>query len=67
MAKCVITGVEISNHEGYVLDVTEARRAICDPSNRIKAIEKVVVNLGERDSRIHRQLRPASSLVVSAG
>ena len=49
MAKCFITGVEIPIHEAYVLDVTEARRAIRDLSNRIKAIEKLVVNLGERD------------------
>jgi len=49
MAKCFITGVEIPIQEAYVLDITEARRAIRDLSNRIKAIEKLVVNLGERD------------------
>lgn len=72
MAKYFITGVEIPIHEAYVLDISEARRAIRDLSNRIKAIEGTVSRRdpGEAGRRIRhahakgREIPPVSDAVV---
>lgn len=77
MIQCSMTGVEMVLQEAYALDVYEARLALRDLANRMKAVEKLVTMFGIPDSiekinpvdrsvRIKKQHRLVSRAVATA-
>lgn len=50
MAKCFVTGVEISLDEAYVLDGSAARRLLRDLRQRVASLQRLIEQLGSKDS-----------------
>ena len=49
MAKCYITGLEVTVDESYLLDRGAARRAILTLKQRMAAVERLQTQLGPKD------------------
>jgi len=49
MAKCFITGVDMSIHDAYMLDRTAANRAVKDIRQQLAALERLIEQLGSID------------------
>jgi hypothetical protein len=49
MAKCFITGVEMSLSDGYVLDISAAKRALLNLRQRTATLERLIQQLSPYD------------------
>lgn len=49
MAKCFITGIEVTLEDAQVLDLGAAHRALRDLRQRVAVLERMITQLGERD------------------
>lgn len=49
MARCFVTGVQISLDESWTLDVSEVHRAIRERRSQLAALEGLLAQLGDRD------------------
>ena len=50
MAKCFLTGIEIALENAYVLDRGTTRRALRNLRERLAALERLLAQLGPKDS-----------------
>jgi len=60
MAKCYITGLEVTVDESYLLDRGAARRAILTLKQRMAAVERLQTQLGPKD-QVDRAGAPSAS------
>ncbi len=49
MAKCFITGVDLSIHEAYILDRAAAHRALKDIQEQLSTLQRLIEQLGAID------------------
>ena len=55
MARCYLTGVEISLEDAFVLDLTAVHRIMRDLRERLGTLKRLTAQLGERDAVTIRQ------------
>ncbi len=63
MARCYLTGIEISLDDAFVLDLTVAHRLLRELRERVATLERLVAQLGEAD-RVQVRNRDGSGTVM---